>query len=85
MALTKKDVRELATLLHNELAARQPSLDPDRHEDHHRWIELQVQACERRKAWRDKLSNSVVGGVILMAISGLAWVGFQAIRLVRPE
>ena len=85
MGLTKKDVRELAMALSDELSDRQPSLDSERHADHHRWVELQIEACERRKAWRDKLSNSVVGGIILLAVSGLAWVGITTIRLLRSE
>jgi len=79
------NTKDLAKAVADEFLARQPSLDADRHVDHHRWIETQIEAAERRKRWIDKLSNSVVGGVILMIISGLAWLGWTAINLVRSE
>ena len=55
------------------------------HQDHHQWIGIQIEKERARAKMIETVQASVLGGAILMAISGLAAVGWYVIKLVQRQ
>ena len=55
------------------------------HQDHHQWISIKIERERKRAVLFETVKASVLGGVILMAISALAAVGWYVIKLVKNQ
>ena len=77
------EVEKIATAVAKELAKRRDS--DELHQNHHRWIEIQISKEQKKAALREKITGSVVGGVILMAISSLAAFGWWVIKTIQTK
>lgn len=71
------DHTDLKAAIHEALDERD-AIDRATHHDHHRWIMWKMEREAKRAEWWARVRGTVVGGAILMLLSGaatlLTWV-----------
>jgi hypothetical protein len=70
---------ELRNVLVSVLEER-ARVDSETHATHHRWIEMQVEAQERRQQMIDHVYKTVLGTAV---VAGLVWIGTQVLRALK--
>jgi hypothetical protein len=77
--MTKEELREVM----EEVLNHRRTIDDDRHDAHHRFIESELLRRERREAAWEKFRMSFIGGMALLLIGALTWVGQLVIDALK--
>lgn len=85
MSLSEQEIEQLSNSFIKKLEDSR-TISDEKHRDHHRWIDLQIEKEQCRKAMWNRVKSTVIGALIVGAISGAAsFLGWVAHFVVKSK